>query len=94
MTKRKNIYSGVLNEPMKVHSARQSLLGDGPTAAKQAEHTAKNLEQYWVRVKALFEHYNVDLSDPMTLALKLAKIHVPGFSYAWSSPHELVHPYS
>lgn len=82
MSKRKSLYTGILNEPMELHTARQSFLGGDPGAAEKAEHVAKNLEQFWARIEALFKHYGVDMSDPMTLALELAKNHVLGFSYA------------
>jgi hypothetical protein len=81
MPQRKIIYPGILNDPMEFQFAPATLLGGEPTSAQQAKCSANNFEQFFSRVEALFKHYGVEQSEPMTLVLKLAEVHVPGFSY-------------
>ncbi len=79
-------YSGVLATPMRFHHyPRATVLGgavpDETWRAKQGELNAKNREQFFERVVALFTHYDVPAGDPWLLLFKLAEAHVPGFRF-------------
>ena len=79
--KRTGNYSGVLATPMQVHRSGARILGGETLRAREAEAKRKNLEQFVERVVALFKHYGVAPGDFVTLAMKLAQAHVPGFRF-------------
>ena len=84
--KRTGKYSGVLATPMRLHRyPRETLVGgavpEETWRAKQGEADAKNREQFFERVEALFKHYGVAQGDFVSLAIKLAQAHVPGLRF-------------
>ncbi len=80
--KRTGNYSGVLATPRQVHrSGAGILLEEEELCAREGEAKRKNLEQFVERVVALFKHYGVAQGDFVTLAMKLAQAHVPGFRF-------------
>ncbi len=79
-------YSGVLATPMRFHHYPPATVVGGAVPdetwrAKQGEVDAKNREQFFERVVALFTHYDVPAGDPWLLLFKLAEAHVPGFRF-------------
>ena len=85
MPKKKNKYTGILNEPMHYYSARTPIvLGGKPTAASRGQSEVKNFEQFALRLIALFEHYDIELAEKgayRQLAIALAADHIDGFKY-------------
>lgn len=72
-------YTGILAEPIKLRDPGLGL------ASNPEEIKRHNDEQFWQRVKALYEHYGVrsdDAAADFKVLLRLAIDHVPGFAIA------------
>ena len=85
-------YSGVLATPMTLHVTSGTSRGllAAPSGehlrTREAEDDKKNLAQMLERTLALFNHFGVPQGDYVTLVLRLAFAHVPGFR--WREPGE------